>query len=324
MAGQRVFIAGATGVLGRRLVPLLVDRGYDVTGLTRTASKRALLERLGATPAVANALDATALGRAISEAEPDVVVHQLTDLSNLGTMRNFDREFAGNARLRGTGTDILLSASRAAGVRRFVAQCWAGFLFAGDVRARVSEADPLESPPPKPFRNALAADRHLEEAVTGATWTDGIVLRYGGFYGPGTSISMEPPGVQSEMVRKRQFPIVGDGTGYTSFIHIDDAASATVAAIERGRPGIYHVTDDEPARASEWLPVLAAALGAKPPMRVPVWLARILAGPAAVEIMTRASGASNAKAKQELAWQPAYASWRDGFVHGLRSHVEAV
>ncbi|HEU5209788.1 MAG TPA: NAD-dependent epimerase/dehydratase family protein [Longimicrobiales bacterium] len=319
MQSQRIFIAGATGVLGRRLVRLLTERGHQVTGMTRTASKRGMLEQLGATPVVADALDASAVGTAISEAEPDVVVHQLTDLAHLRSMRNFDRSFAGNARLRREGTDILLSASRAAGVRRFVAQCYGGFLFPeGGTRADVGEDDPLDPAPHPTFRAALAADRHLERVVTGATWMDGVALRYGAFYGPGTSMSLEPPGVQSEMVRRRQYPIVGDGAGYTSFIHIDDAAAATVAAIEHGRPGIYQVADDEPARASEWLPALAQVLGARPPMRLPVWLARIMAGPAVVEIMTRASGVSNAKARRELDWQPVYSSWRAGFAHGLR------
>ena len=318
MNPQRIFIAGATGVLGRRLVALLAERGYQVTGMTRTESKRPMLEKLGATPVVADALDASAVGRAISEAEPDVVVHQLTDLAHLRSMRNYEKSFAGNARMRSEGTDILLSASRAAGVRRFVAQCYAGYLFARGVQPALSEGDPLDPAPLQPFRKAVAADRHLEQAVTGAGWTDGIVLRYGAYYGPGTSMSLEPPGIQTEMVRKRQYPIVGEGTGFMSFVHIDDAAAATVAAIERGRPGIYHVTDDEPARASEWLPVLAAAIGARPPMRVPAWLARLIAGPAAVEIMTRGSGASNAKARRELEWQPVYRTWRDGFVHGLR------
>lgn len=319
MASQRIFIAGATGVLGRRLVPLLIEKGHHVTGMTRSATKRGLLEALGADPVVANALDASAVGRAISEAEPDVVVHQLTDLGNLRSMRNFDRSFAGNARLRSEGTDILLSASRAAGVSRFVAQCYGGFLFGrGEPRARLREEEPLDPEPHPAFRRSLAADRHLEEAVTGAGWTEGIVLRYGAFYGPGTSMSLAPPGIQSEAVRKRQFPIVGEGSGYMSFLHIDDAATATVAAIERGRHGIYQIADDDPARARDWLPVLATAVGAKPPRHVPVWLARVLAGPAVVEIMTRGSGASNAKAKRDLDWQPTYGSWRDGFMRGLR------
>jgi nucleoside-diphosphate-sugar epimerase len=286
--------------------------------MTRTPAKRALLERLGARAVVADALDPEAVGHAISQAEPQVVVHQLTALSDLSSLRDFDGAFAQNARLRGEGTDILLSASRAAGVKRFVAQCYAGFLLApGTNGTLLTESDPLEAHPPKPFRRAMAADRHLEEAVLGATWLEGIVLRYGAFYGPGTSMSTRPPGVQSEAVRKRQFPIVGRGAGVFSFVHIDDAASATMAAIERGKRGIYHITDDEPAPASEWLPGLASALGAKPPRHVPKWIGRLAAGPAAVIMMTEARGASNAKARRELGWEPKYSSWREGFVHGL-------
>jgi nucleoside-diphosphate-sugar epimerase len=314
---MRIFIAGATGVLGRRLVPLLTSRGHDVTGMTRTPSKRALLKELGARPVVADALAPEQVGQVISEALPDVVVHQLTSLSDIGSIRNFERTFAQNARLRGEGTDILLSASRAAGAKRFVAQSWAGYLLARRGGPVLTEDDPLDSDPPATFRRVLAADRHLERAVVGASWTEGVVLRYGGFYGPGTSISVRPPGGQSELVRKRQFPVVGDGAGIMSFIHIDDAAGATVAAIERGTRGVYHVTDDEPAPASEWLPALAAALEAKPPLRVPKWLGRLLAGPAAVTMMTEARGASNAKARRELEWQLRYPTWREGFVHGL-------
>ncbi len=315
--GRRIFVAGATGVLGRRLVEMLVERGYEVTGLTRTPSKRALLEELGARPVVADALDAPAMHEAIRTARPEIVVHQMTALSDLGSLRNFEKAFRQNARLRAEGTDILLAASREAGVGRFVAQAFAGFLLGPGEPGVLSEDDPLLTPAPEPFRRVLEADRHLEAAVLGATWTEGIVLRYGGFYGPGTTMSKRPPGLQSEMVRQRRFPLVGRASGYTSFIHLDDAATATIAAIERGRRGIYHVTDDEPAPASEWLPVLASAVGGPPPFRVPVWLARLLAGPAAVAMMTRASGASNAKARRELAWEPRYPSWRDGFARGL-------
>jgi nucleoside-diphosphate-sugar epimerase len=315
----RVFIAGATGVLGRRLVPLLRQQGHHVIGMTRTPDKRSLLEQLGAVPVVADALDEEAVGGAIGEAEPDVVMHQLTALAHVRSIRNFRRAFAQNARLRSTGTDILLSASRAAGVRRFVAQSYAGFLLAGngDRAALLSEQDALDADPPAAFREILAADRHLEAAVTGASWTEGIVLRYGVFYGPGTAISTQPAGAQSEMVRRGWFPVVGSGSGRTSFIHIDDAATATIAAIERGRRGIYHITDDEPAPFAEWLPGLAAALGARPPRRVPRWVGRLLAGQAAAVMMTEGRGASNAKARQELGWQPAYPSWRQGFVRGL-------
>ncbi|HEY0674081.1 MAG TPA: NAD(P)-dependent oxidoreductase [Longimicrobiales bacterium] len=314
---RKVFIAGATGVLGRRLVRLLVDQGDEVTGMTRTPSKRELLKQLGARPVVADALDPDAVGRAISEAEPDVVVHQLTALSDVRDARNFERAFSQNARLRRDGTDILLSASRAAGVKRFVAQCYAGFLLARTGPRVLREDDPLDVNPPAPFRRVVQADRHLEAAVTGASWTEGIVLRYGSFYGPGTSMSLHPPGVHTELVRKRQFPIIGGGAGIWSFLHIDDAARGTLAAIERGRRGIYHITDNEPAPVAQWLPALAAAINAKPPYYVSKWLGRLAGGAAAVIMMTATRGASNEKARSELSWQPGYGSWREGFVHGL-------
>jgi nucleoside-diphosphate-sugar epimerase len=313
---MRIFIAGATGVLGRRLVPLLVEQGHEVTGMTRTPAKRELLTRLGATPVVADALDAAAVGLAVHDAAPDVVLHQLTALADLRSVRNARRAFAANARLRSTGTDILLAAARAAGVRRFIAQSYAGLLLSRNGSPLLAEDDPLGDEPAA-LRGVQAADRHLEATVTGATWTDGVVLRYGFFYGPGTAISLRPPGAQSEMVRKGRFPIIGSGAGRTSFIHIDDAAAATSAAIERGRRGIYHITDDEPAPFAEWLPQLAAALGAPPPRRVPRWLGRLLAGPAVVIMTTQGAGASNAKARRELDWQPRYTSWREGFVNAL-------
>ena len=312
-----IFIAGATGVLGRRLVPLLIERGHNVVGMTRSPGKRKMLEQMGARPVVADALDPDAVGRAISEASPDVVMHQVTALSDLRHFRNFEAAFAPNARMRSEATDILLSASRAAGVDTFIAQSFAGFLLSRAGKPVLTEQDALDPEPPAPFRRSFRADRHLEHVVTSASWTRGIVLRYGGFYGPGTSISKNPPGSQSEMVRRRQFPVVGSGGSFWSFVHIDDAAAATVAALEHGQRGIYHITDDEPAPVGEWLPVLADALGAKPPMHAPKWIGRLLAGPAAVIMMTEARGASNRKARTELGWTPKYATWRKGFRHGL-------
>ncbi len=312
-----VFIAGATGVIGRRLVPLLLQRGHAVVGMTRTPTGRERLERLGARAVIADALDPDAVGRAISEAAPDVVMHQLTALSDLRDFRNFDRAFADNARLRSEGTDILLSASRAAGVHTFIAQSFAGFLLSRSARPVLAEDDALDPEPPRSFQRAFRADRHLEDAVTKAAWTRGIVLRYGGFYGPGTSLSKTPPGSQTELVRQRKFPVVGGGRAVWSFIHIDDAAAATVAALEHGRRGIYHITDDEPAAVAEWLPFLARVLGAKPPWHVPRWLGRVLAGPSAVVMMTETHGASNRKARAELGWTPEYPTWREGFTHGL-------
>jgi nucleoside-diphosphate-sugar epimerase len=314
---MRVFVAGATGALGRQLVPQLVARGHDVTGLTRTESKRDLVRSLGAQPAVADALDPDAVARAVAEAEPEVIVHQLTALSGPFDMRHFDRLFAETNRLRTEGTDHLLAAGRAVGARRFVAQSYAGWPFARDDGMVKSESDPLDPEPAQAMRSTVDAIRHVEAAVTSIDWGEGIVLRYGGFYGPGTSVSLDPEAEMSGPVRKRRFPVIGGGGGVWSFIHIEDAATATVAAVEHGSRGIYQVVDDDPAPVHEWLPALAHALDAKPPRRVPRWLARLVAGEAAAVMMTEGRGASNAKAKRELGWEPRYASWRQGFAKGL-------
>jgi nucleoside-diphosphate-sugar epimerase len=286
--------------------------------MTRTPSKVGLVRELGAEPVVADALDAEQVGSAVSESEPEVIVHQLTALSRSIDPRRFDRDFAATNRLRTEGTDHLLSAARASGVRRFIAQSFAGWPFAREGGPVKDEEGPLDPNPPRAMRHTLAAIRHLERAVTGATWTEGIVLRYGGFYGPGTSLALNPPGEHVRLIRKRGFPIVGGGTGIWSFVHVDDAAAATVAAVDEGRPGIYHVVDDEPAPVSEWLPVLARALAAKPPFRVPRWLGRWLAGEAATTLMTEVRGASNRKARGEFGWSPRFSSWREGFEHGLQ------
>ncbi len=304
----RIFIAGASGTLGRRLVPQLIARGHHVTGTTRSRADE--LRALGAEPVIVDPLDAEALRDAVVRAEPDVVVHQLTALSGLGMMRNFDKAFALTNRLRTEGTDHLIAAARAAGARRLVWQSYAGWPYAREGAQVKTEDDPLDPEPPADARESLAAIRHLEAAVLGAPDMEGFVLRYGGFYGPGTSI--DKGGDHSELVRKRRFPIGGAGTGVWSFIHIDDAAAATVAAIEGGQPGIYNVVDDDPAPTAEWLPALASQLGAPAPRRLPGWLARLAAGPQAYSLMTRQRGASNAKAARDLGWRPAH-TWREGF-----------
>jgi nucleoside-diphosphate-sugar epimerase len=314
---MKIFVAGATGALGKQLIPQLVANGHDVVGMTRTQAKQDQVRSLGAKPVLADALDSDAVARAVAEAEPEVIVHQLTALSGALDMRKIDQFFAVTNRLRTEGTDHLLAAGRAVGARRFVAQSYAGWPFARTDGPVKSEADPLDPNPPQAMREALDAIRYVEDAVTGADWIDGIVLRYGGFYGPGTSVSSDPRAEMSESVRKRKFPVVGSGAGLWSFIQIADAASATVAAIERGKPGIYNVVDDEPAPVRDWLPALASTLGAKPPRRLPRWLGRLAAGEAATVMMTEIRGASNAKAKRELDWQPRYASWRRGFAEGL-------
>src|SRR5689334_17663767 len=306
---MRILVAGATGAMGRQLVPRLVQAGHEVHGMTRSETKQALLRGLGAVPVVADALDAEQVARAVARSRPEVVVHQLTAIGPMD-LRHFGRAFAQTNRLRPEGTDPLLSAARDVGVRRFVAQSF----FAGYDRvggAVKTEEDPFGTEPPAGMEQTVAAIRHVEDSVLAASWAQGFVLRYGGFYGPHTSLGAD--GEQTEAVRRRKFPVVGDGGGVWSFIHIADAAEATVAAVERGRPGVYNVVDDDPAPVAEWLPALANTLGAKKPMRVPRFIGRLVAGEAGTTLMTEIRGASNAKAKRELGWRPAHPSWRRGF-----------
>jgi nucleoside-diphosphate-sugar epimerase len=312
---MRIFVAGATGVVGRRLVPELTRRGHEVVGTTRTPGKLDRVRELGAEPILLDALDEATVKDAVASAAPEVVVHQLTAIPEAVNPRHLDRDFEMTNRLRTEGTDHLLEAARATGVRRFVAQSFAAWCYARTGGPVKSEEDPLETDPPGSARETLAAIRHVERAVTGSEDLEGIALRYGGFYGPGTTIG--EASAMLEMIRKRRLPIVGRGTGVWSFLHVDDAASATVAAIERGERGIYNVADDDPAPVATWLPLLAEAIGAPRPRRVPLWLVRPMIGEAGVAMMTEIRGVSNAKAKSELAWQPAYASWRDGFRRGL-------
>jgi 2-alkyl-3-oxoalkanoate reductase len=315
---MKVFVAGATGALGKQLIPQLDAKGHEVVGMTRTASKTGELQALGARPVVADALDRDAVSRAVLDAEPDVIVHQLTAMSGDPDMRHPDRFFATTNRLRVEGTDNLLTAGRAAGVRRVVAQSFTSWPYARTGGPVKSEDDPLDPDPPASLRTTLDAIRHVEQAVTGITWGEGLALRYGSFYGPGTGFSADPEAPMTKPVRKRQFPLVGGGGGVWSFVHIEDAATATALAVEHGPPGIYNVVDDEPAPVHEWLPALAMALGAKPPMKVPSFVGRLAAGPAAVVMMTQIRGASNAKAKSELGWSLRYPTWRLGFDKGLK------
>jgi 2-alkyl-3-oxoalkanoate reductase len=312
---MRIFVAGATGAIGQRLVPMLVANGHAVIGTTRTSAKADALRVAGASPIVLEALDPGAVTEALIRAEPDVVVHQLTALAGFTDFRKFDEGFAMTNRLRTEGTDNLLAGMREVGVRRLVAQSYAGWPHARVGGPVKTEEDPLDPDPPAALRRTLAAIQHLEAAVLHTDGVHGTVLRYGGFYGPGTS--MDEGGIHLEVVRRRRFPIVGRGTGVTSFIHIDDAATATVAAIERGVVGLFNIVDDDPAPVAEWLPALAEAIGAKPPRHVPVWIARLFAGEHGVVMMTEVRGASNAKAKRVLGWRPAFPSWRDGFRAGL-------
>jgi nucleoside-diphosphate-sugar epimerase len=307
---MRIFLAGATGAMGKQLVPRLVGAGHEVLGTTRSEANRAAIEEMGAAAVVVDALDADQVGGAVAKAEPEVIIHELTAIGSLD-IRNFDRSFAPTNRLRTTGTDYLLAAGRAVGVKRFIAQSYAGWPYARTGEQVKSEGDPLDPTPARKMRESMNAIRHLETAVTGTEWTEGLVLRYGGFYGPGTS--MYPGGEQWKQVRKRKFPVVGDGGGIWSFIHIADAAEATAIAVDRGRCGIYNIVDDDPAPVADWLPALAEKIGAPKPWRVPKFIGRVAAGEVGVVMMTEIRGASNAKAKRELGWQPRHPSWREGF-----------
>ncbi|HEY6636200.1 MAG TPA: NAD(P)-dependent oxidoreductase [Solirubrobacterales bacterium] len=317
---MKVFVAGATGALGRQLVPMMVERGHEVTGMTRTPAKQDLIRQLGARPAVADGLDPEAVAQAVAEAEPEAVVHQLTAIDTGAFSRSIDKMFALTNRLRTEGIDHLLTAARAAGARRFIAQSFAGWPFERTGDAVKTEDAPLQKSPPKTVSETLGAIRYLESTVTGAEGIKGLALRYGGFYGPGTSVALDPDGDQVEMLRKRRLPLIGSGEGIWSFVHIYDAASATVAALDRGEPGLYNVVDDEPAPVRVILPALAEAIGAKPPWRLPRWLGRLIAGEGNVIMMTEVRGASNAKAKRELGWELRYPSWRLGFREGLEQH----
>ncbi len=306
---MRVFVAGATGAIGRQLVPRLVANGHEVHGMTRSESKQAMLRELGAVPVVADALDPDQVAGAVGRTKPDVIVHQLTALAGKG-FRGLTQRIEMTNRLRSEGTDHLLSAGQAVGVQRFVAQSNVA-LYARTGGPVKTEEDPLDTTPPRKQREATAAILHLEEAVLGAAWTEGIVLRYGGFYLPGAG--MGPGGETHELIRKRQFPLVGDGRGVWSFIHLGDAAEATVAAVEHGSRGVYNIVDDDPATVAEWLPTLTRMLSGKKPRRLPPFVVRLVAGEFGVLMMTEARGASNAKAKRELGWSPAHPSWRQGF-----------
>jgi nucleoside-diphosphate-sugar epimerase len=300
---MRVFVVGASGAIGTRLVPQLIQHGHEVVGTVRSPGNAERVRALGAEPVVLDLLDAAAVRKAVLEAEPDAIVHEATALADAVWSRNFDKVFAGTNELRTKGTDALLSAAREAGVRRFVAQSFASYRYVRKGGPVKTEDDPLDPTPPANAVESWAAMDDLDRTVTEA---GGIILRYGVFYGAANDGLIEP-------VRKRQYPIVGDGGGITSWIHLEDAAAATVLALEQDGPAIYNIVDDEPAPVREWLPVFVQALGAKPPRRFPTWLARLMAGEAAVVMGTDARGASNAKAKRELGWTLRYPSWRQGF-----------
>jgi 2-alkyl-3-oxoalkanoate reductase len=308
---MRILVAGATGAIGLELVPQLIAAGHDVIGTTRTAAKAEIIRRMGAEPVIADGLDAPSIRAAVIAAKPDLVIDQMTGLADVTDLRHFDRAFATTNRLRIQGTDFLLAAAREAGVKRFIAQSFCGWTYGRGGEAVKTEADRLDPDPPEELRHTLQAIQHLEDAVTSSANPEGIVLRYGSFYGPDTGMLSR---AMIDQLRRRRVPLIGGGGGRWSFIHVEDAAAATVAAVERGSPGqIYNIVDDEPAEVSEWLPALATLVGARSPIRLPAWLGRLFAGEHLVSMMTEVRGGSNAKARRELGWRPAHPSWREGF-----------
>jgi nucleoside-diphosphate-sugar epimerase len=304
---MRVLVIGGSGAIGSRLLPQLAGRGHEVIASSRSAGKAGRLRALGAEPIALDVLDAAAVRAAVEAAQPEAIVYQATALAGAGFSRSLDRTFALTNRLRTEGTDNVLAAARQAGVRRIVAQSFAPYRYLRTGGPVKTEDDPLDGNPPGSARQSFAAMAHLDQAVTAA---GGIALRYGGFYGD--------PDQLVTAVRKRQYPIVGDGAGIMSFIHLDDAAAATAAALDQAGPAIYNITDDEPAATRDWLPVLADVLGAKPPRHVPTWLARLIMG-GALAMMTQSRGADNARARKELGWTPRYPSWRQGFPAAYRA-----
>ena len=307
---MRVFVAGATGAVGRQLVPVLTKAGHAVTGMTRTSEKARWLRELGAKPVVCDALDAKAVAQVVENEKPDVIVHELTALSGSTDLRNFGKTLATSNNLRTVGTDHLLAAARRSGVRRFIAQSFCGWPYARTAGPVKTENDPLDPNPPQEMQPALSAIKYLEKTVVDAAPIEGVVLRYGAFYGEDTGVF---DGSFLEQIRRRRVPLIGGGTAWWSFINTADAAEATALAVARGRSGIYNIVDDDPAPVAEWLPAVADMAGAKAPLRLPSWLARILAGEHLVVMMTESRAGSNAKAKRELGWSPTHPSWRQGF-----------
>jgi 2-alkyl-3-oxoalkanoate reductase len=315
---MKVFVAGATGAAGKRLVPQLIDAGHSVVGTTRNPEKASLLQAMGAEAVVADGLDRAAINQAVKQAEPEVIVHQMTDLSNIGTnFRKFDKYFATTNRLRTEGTANLLAAGREVGVRRIVAQGygnWNNLRQGGPVK---TEDEPLDPDPVGPSMQTARAIQQQEALLAEADDVETVVLRYGNFYGPGTGISTEEGGTTVQAIRQRKFPIVGKGTGVWSFTHIDDVASSTVAALGDGPQGVFNVVDDEPVEVREWMPYLCEIVGAKPPLHLPRWVAWLAGGPLLISMMENIRGSDNSKAKRELGWTPRWPTWRDGFKSGM-------
>lgn len=303
---MRVLVAGGSGAIGRQLVPKLMAQGHEVVATARSSAKLAEIRALGATAVLMDGLDQTSVKAAVAGARPEVIIHQMTALAGAKDLRHFDREFALTNRLRTEGARYLIDAATEAGARRLLVQGFTGWTNEPSGSPVKDESDPLDPNPPKTMRQGLDAIAESERMVTTASGIEGIVLRYGNFYGPGSAALLDA-------VRQRKLPVVGSGAGLWSFIHLADAADATIAALGHGTPGLYNIVDDEPAAAAEWIPYLAELAGAKPPLHVPAWVGRLAAGEAVVSMMTRARGSSNAKAKAILGWAPRHPSWREGF-----------
>jgi 2-alkyl-3-oxoalkanoate reductase len=307
---MRVLVVGATGAVGRQLVPRLIAAGHQVSATTRSSAKLDSLRTAGAKPYLLDGLDGAAVGQTVAQAEPEVVIHEMTAIPANLNLRRFDASFAATNRLRTTGLDHLLAAASALGVRRFIAQSYAGWPNARSGGPVKTEEAPLDPAPPAAQAESIAAIKYLERAVLDAP-LEGFVLRYGSLYGPRASDAY------TGLLRHRRMPVIGNGAGVWSFLHVTDAASATTLAVEAGPAGVYNIVDDEPATVAEWLPLLAKGAGAKPPLHVPAWLGRLLAGEVGISVMTQVRGSSNAKARHDLGWQPVWATWRDGFLRGL-------
>jgi nucleoside-diphosphate-sugar epimerase len=316
---MKIFVAGATGAVGRPLVSALILAGHSVVGLTRNPANAEAIKQMGAEPVVADGLDARVIRAAVALAEPEIIIHEMTDLKAATDLRHFDRSFANSNQLRTRGTDLLVAAAREAGVKRFIAQSYCGWPYARVGGSVKTETDELDPEPPQELRRTLEAIQYLERTVSRLSKPEGVVLRYGAFYGPDTGMLDRS---MIEQIRHRRVPLIGDGAGWWSFLHTDDAASATVAAIESGKTGnVYNIVDDEPAQVRDWLPALARMLGAKPPFHVPAWIGRLLAGDHIVAMMTQGRAGSNAKAKKDLGWRPAHPSWREGFAEIARQSL---
>lgn len=317
---MKIFLAGATGAIGKRLLPMLVAAGYQVTGTTRTAAKAGSIRAVGAKPEVVDALNKWQVMEAVQRTKPDVIIHELTAIPESLNLKRFDESFALTNMLRTDGTDHLLAAARQTGCQRFIAQSYAGWTYARTGSWVKKEDDPLISEPEESARHTFQSILHLESAVLSEPGIEGFVLRYGAFYGPGTSLGYG--GSMLEEIKKRRVPIVGKGAGHWSFLHVDDAASATVAAVAATSPGLYNICDDEPAPVSEWLPFLADVIGARPPRHIPSWLGRMAIGEYGVAMMNEVRGASNEKAKSQMSWRLKWPSWRSGFREGLGQTIQ--